>query len=340
MRGAALVAILLFISISLGRLPIKGPQQYEQLRNSLKARGSRDIDLCTSMANNRNAPDRLDSIPCNSSRDMSTLRAFPENARKVMVAATGIDSTMQHVQSHRSSWLIPVAEYYEASSLTTTIHTKPDNSGSAMDGSVCAMYAAPDAFNINDRNLTVYAQDVDMAESRYPPPSCPYEGWAKPKTSTVLQFKVTSRALASVLDPLQSAWQNRSLDPGTCPALQTYASANGDTIPGGLIRWITPHRGEGANGGVHCTGDPRYDIFDLKLVLTNLGRVEGFRADAHQRVYESTNEDADWWHLIGSQHVPENAMGKTAARPFMLVADMNGSTGGCTISWSKIIAAT
>jgi hypothetical protein len=258
--------------------------------------------------------------------------------REVVVTATGIDNSMERVQSHCSSWLIPIAEYYEGISLTTIVCPERDNSGGS---SICAgCEVAPDSFDLNDGSLTIYALDVDMANSRYPPPTCPYGSWPKPEISTIVQFGVTSGAEASVANPPASAWQSLSLDPGTYQAKQAYRGAEGGIIAGGLVNWSTPYGGLSPNGGIHCTGDSQYDSFDLKMVLTNLGPGAGFSADAYQRVYESTLDDAYEWRQIGLQVVPPAAMDISALRPFMLVANTNGSTGGGTVSWSRIIAAT
>jgi hypothetical protein len=258
--------------------------------------------------------------------------------REVMATATGIDNTMERVQSRCSSWLIPIAEYCEGTSLTTSASPESDNFGgsSACDGCIVSL----GTFNLSDGSFTIYALDVDMANSRYPPPTCPYECWPMPEISTVVQFGVTCKAQASAASPPASAWQSLSLDPGTYQARQAYREEEGGIISGGLQNWSTPYGGENPNGGIHCTGDPQYDSFDLKMVLTDLGPGAGFRADAYQRVYESTSEDAYEWRRIGSQDVPEAAMDKSALRPFILAASTNGSTGGGTVSWSKIIAAT
>jgi hypothetical protein len=88
---------------------------------------------------------------------------------------------------------------------------------------------------------------------------------------------------------------------------------------------------------MHCTGDPGYDTFDLKLMVTDLGPGEGFQVDAYQRIHNSTEplEPALSWLAIGSQQVPEGAMDKNSLTPFVMVA--GAGTAEANISWSEVI---
>ncbi len=262
--------------------------------------------------------------------------------RETIATVTGVDNMNERVESHCSSWLVPVAEYYEGNALTATKCPECENCELPKDSQSCAgCDVAPGSFNLYKGNLTIYALDVNMTESRYPLPNCPYEGWPDPETSTIIEFGATNSNEVNAADPNASVWQSLSLEPGVYLAKQAYRGIDGDVVSGGTYSWNTPYGGSSPNGGFHCTGDPEYDSFDLKLVLTDLGPGAGFRTDAYQRVYKSADqsENAYDWREIGSQVVPEEAIDKTDLKPFILVANARNSTGGGTISWSKVIAA-
>ncbi len=262
--------------------------------------------------------------------------------RETVATVTGIDNLKERVESRCASWLIPVAEYYEGNSFTTAICPECNNCNLPRGDYVCARCeVAPESFNLYRGNITIYALDVNMTQSRYPFPSCPYIDWPTSNISTAIQFGATSENETKFSNPIGSVWQGLSLDPGNYVSEQAYSDSEGGIISGGLLNWNTPYAGIKPNGGFHCTGDPMYDSFDLKMVLTNLGIGAGFRADAYQRVYRSTepDENAYEWRQIGSQEVPEMAIDKKALKPFILVANTGNSSGGGTISWSRIIAA-
>ncbi len=181
-----------------------------------------------------------------------------------------------------------------------------------------------------------------MTESCWPVPGCPYTGWPLADVSTVIQMGMTNSAATARLIPPASVWQSLGLEPGFYQGEQSYLGADENTASGGLLRWSTPYVGSNPSGGFHCTGDTQYNSFDLKLVLHDLGPGAGFRADAYQRVHESTEPDESaWaWNQIASQDVPEIALDKSALRPFILVRNTNSSVGGGTISWSRVVVAT
>lgn len=263
--------------------------------------------------------------------------------RETVAAVTGVDNLNERVESRCSSWLIPAAEYYEGNAFSATACPGCDKCDLSEEDPSCARCEiAPGSFNLFNRSLTIYALDVNMTESRYPVPGCPYNGWPNPRTSTIVEFGVTSSAEVNSPDPATSVWQSLGLESGAYLAGQGYRCLDEGAVSGGTYMWNTPYAGESPNGGFHCTGDPQYDSFDLKMVLTDLGHGAGFRADSYQRVYESADksENAYEWRQVCSQEVPEDAMDKTAIRPFILVANANNSAGGGTISWSKIIAAS
>lgn len=264
--------------------------------------------------------------------------------RETIATVTGVDNLNERVESRCSSWLVPVAEYYDYEGSISTAAGCPgsEKRDQADESSSCARYeTAPGTFNLRNGSLTIYALDINMTECRYPVPGCPYKGWPDPQASAMVELGATSGAEANSPDPSASVWQRLSLEHGAYLAGQGYRGVDQSAVSGAAYRWNTPYAGESPNGGFHCTGDPQYDSFDLKMVLTDLGPGAGFRADSYQRVYESADrsEDAYEWRKIGSQEVPEDLVDKTAVRPFILVANSDNSTGGGAISWSKIIAA-
>ncbi len=153
---------------------------------------------------------------------------------------------------------------------------------------------------------------------------------------------LTNSATIPGVIPPASVWQSLSLDTGFYQGEQLYLGADENATSGGLLSWSTPYAGSNPNGGFYCTGDSKYDSFDLKLVLHDLGPGAGFRADAYQRVHESTEPDElAWeWNQIASQDVPEMALDKSVLRPFILVGNINSRAGGGTISWSRVVVAT
>jgi hypothetical protein len=88
---------------------------------------------------------------------------------------------------------------------------------------------------------------------------------------------------------------------------------------------------------MHCTGDPGFDTFDLKLMVTDLGPGEGLQVDAYQRIHNSTEpmEPALSWQAIGSQQVPAEAIDKSSLFPLVMVA--GAGTAGPSISWSEVV---
>ncbi|MFB3765954.1 MAG: hypothetical protein ACE14P_12010 [Methanotrichaceae archaeon] len=262
--------------------------------------------------------------------------------RETIATVTGVDNMNERVESHSGSWLVPIAEYYEGNAFSAPICPKCENCEQSNDSRSCARCEiAPGSFNLYKGNLTLYALNVNMTESRYPLPDCPYKRWQSPEASAVVEFGATSDTEANTADPIDSVWQSLSLEPGAYQAGQAYRSIVEGVVPGGTYSWNTPYEGPSPSGGFHCTGDPQYDSFDLKMVLTDLGPGAGLRADTYQRVYKSSDrsENAYEWREIGSQEVPEDVMDKAAIRPFILVTNARNSTGGGTISWSRIIAA-
>ncbi len=263
-----------------------------------------------------------------------------DGPRETTATASGTDNLGERVVSTCKADLIPEAVYYSGNSFTTSIGCPKADALKAAPGcgrcEVC-----PDTFSLDGGMLTVYALGVNMTESRWPVPGCPYSGWPLADVSTIIQMGLTNSASISGVVPLASVWQSLSLEPDFYQGEQSYLGADEDATSGGLLSWSTPYVGSNPNGGFHCTGDPEYDAFDLKLVLHDLGPGVGFRADAYQRVHESTelNEPAWEWNQIASQDVPETAMDKSALRPFIIVGNTNSSAGGGTISWSRVVVA-
>lgn len=81
----------------------------------------------------------------------------------------------------------------------------PDNKICA-DGKGCARcIVGPDTFDLTGGILTIYALKVNMTQSRVPTPSCPYNGWPPPLTSSVIELGATNRVFAGMLNPVNSA---------------------------------------------------------------------------------------------------------------------------------------
>jgi len=194
-----------------------------------------------------------------------------------------------------------------------------------------------DSFNLKNGSLIVYALDVNMSQSRYPAPDCPFQGWPDAEAYAAILFGVTSNTSISSIPPWSSAWQSLSLLPDFYQGRPAFVGADGNLSAGNLTNWSSTYAGSSPNCGMHCTGDPGYDTFDLKLMVTDLGPGEGFQVDAYQRIHNSTEllEPALSWLAIGSQQVPEGAMDKNSLTPFVMVA--GAGTAEANISWSEVI---
>lgn len=282
-----------------------------------------------------------DQTACGTKAYTVTEQDILDGPRETTATASGTDNLGERVVSTCKAALIPEAVYYSGNSFTTSIGCPEKDALKATPG--CARCeVCPNAFDLDSGTgvLTVYALDVNMTKSRWPAPSCPYSGWLEPDVSTIIQLGLTNSASMSGVIPPASVWQSLSLDPDFYQGDQSYLDADGNIASGGLLDWNTPYAGSKPNGGFYCTGDPSYDTFDLKVVLHDLGPDAGFRADAYQSVHESTEQgEPAWkWRQIASQVVPETAMDKSALRPFILVGNTDSSTGGGTISWSRVVA--
>lgn len=194
-----------------------------------------------------------------------------------------------------------------------------------------------DSFSLKKGSLIVYAKDVNMTQSRYPAPDCPFREWPRAEAFAAIFLGISSNASLSSIPPWSSAWQSLSLLPGFYQGQQAYRDANGNLSGGNLTSWNSTYAGSSPNGGMHCTGDPGYDTFDLKLKVTDLGPEDGLQIDAYQRIHNSTEplEPALSWQAIGSQQVPEEAIDKKAMTPFVMVA--GAGKAEVSISWSKVI---
>lgn len=282
-----------------------------------------------------------DQTACGTKAYTVTEQDILDGPRETTATASGTDNLGESVVSTCKAALVPEAVYYSGNSFTTSIGCPEKDALKATPG--CARCeVCPNTFSLDSGMLTVYALDVNMTKSRWPTPGCPYSGWPLADVSTIFQLGLTNSASISGVIPLASVWQSLSLDPGFYLGEQSYMGADGNIISGGLLNWNTPYAGSNPNGGFHCTGDPSYDTFDLKMVLHDLGPDAGFRADTYQSVHKSaeSGEPAWKWNQIASQDVPETAIDKNALRPFILVGNTNSSAGGGTISWSKVVVAT
>jgi hypothetical protein len=255
-----------------------------------------------------------------------------QGPRNITATLYGKDNLGNKITETAQTTLTPMASYYPGATVTT--------GPGAFNGAGWVIY--PDSFNLTGRTLTLYAMDVNMSQSRMPFPECPYLGWPAPLVSTLIQFGVTNSSSLSGLDPAFSAWQSLTLDPGYYMAKQAYRG--GDNISSSEpLAWGTDYMGSNPSGGVHCTGIPEYDRFDLKLVLQDLGEGEGagLLLSAYQRVHQSTEaeEPALEWRPLTPFQVPEDVMDKRELHPFVLVANTNTTAGGGAISWSMAVAA-
>jgi len=262
------------------------------------------------------------------------LAGFKENT----ATATGEDNLGEKVMAIcRANVSIPHLSYGGA--LLAPGCSSPIPPGAALTAAArCAScQVCPDSFNLQNGSLIIYALGLDMSQSRYPAPDCPYQGWKDAESYAAVFFGVTSNDTISSIPPWSSAWQSLSLLPGHYQGQEAYRDANGNLSVSNLRNWSSTYDGSSPNGGMHCTGEFGYDTFDMKLVVTDLGPGEGFRADAYQRIYMSTEplEPALSWQAIGSEQVPEEAIDENALTPFVMVAGAGPSQAN--ISWSEVV---
>ena len=254
--------------------------------------------------------------------------------------ASGVDNLGQEVTASCEALVefdIPVQPY--AGTVLAPGCTNQTPPGIALSAAApCAScQVCSDSFNLKNGSLIVYALDVNMSQSRYPAPDCPFQGWPDAEGYAAVFFGITSNTSISSIPPWSSAWQSLSLLPDFYQGRSAFVGADGNLSAGNLTNWSSTYAGSSPNGGMHCTGDPGYDTFDLKLMVTDLGPGEGFQVDAYQRIHNSTEplEPALSWQAIGSQQVPEGAMDKNSLTPFVMVA--GAGTAEANISWSEVI---
>jgi hypothetical protein len=263
------------------------------------------------------------------------LAGYNENT----ATARGEDNLGQKVMAIcRANVTIP-QQSYEGAVLAIGC-TNPIPPGVALSAAApCASCrVCSDSFNLQNGSLIIYALGVNMTQSRYPAPDCPFQGWPDAESYAAVFFGITSNDTLSSTPPWSSVWQNLSLLPGFYQGRSAYRDANGNLSTGNMNNWSSTYAGISPNGGMHCTGDPGYDTFDLKVMVTDLGPDRGFQFDAYQRIHNSTEplETALSWQAIGSEQVPEEAIDKNTLTPFVMVA--GAGTAEAKISWSEVIA--
>jgi hypothetical protein len=260
-------------------------------------------------------------------------RGYVENT----ATATGEDNLGEKVTAIcRANVSIPHSSYEGALLAPGCASPLPPGEALASAAPCASCQVCPDSFNMQNGSLIVYALGVNMSQSRYPAPDCPYHGWTDAESYAAVFFGLTSNDTISSIPPWSSAWQSLSLLPGFYQGQQAYKDENGNLSVLNLTNWSSTYAESSPNGGMHCTGDPGYDTFDLKLVVTDLGPGEGLMIDAYQRIYASTEplEPALSWQAIGSEQVPEEAIDKNALTPFVMVA--GAGTAEAKISWSEV----
>ena len=261
-------------------------------------------------------------------------RGYKEN----IATASGEDNLGQKVMAIcRANVTIPQMSYGGAVLAPGCSNQIPPGVALSAAAPCASCQLCSDSFSLKDGSLIVYALNVNMSQSRYPAPDCPFQGWPDAEAYAAILFGVTSNASVTSIPPWSSAWQSLSLLPDFYQGRPAFVGADGNLSAGNLTNWSSTYAGSSPNGGMHCTGDPGYDTFDLKLMVTDLGPGEGFQVDAYQRIHNSTEllELALSWQAIGSQQVPEGAMDKNSLTPFVMVA--GAGTAEANISWSEVI---
>jgi hypothetical protein len=265
---------------------------------------------------------------------------FGDGSKENTATASGEDNLGQEVNAGCEALVefnLP-AQSYSGTVLTPgCTNQTPPGVALAAAAPCASCQVCSDSFNLKNGSLIIYALDVNMSQSRYPPPDCPFHGWPDVEGYAAVYFGITSNSSISSVPPWSSAWQSLSLLPGFYQARQAYKDADGNTGAGNLANWSSTYAGTKPNGGMHCTGDPGFDTFDLKLMVTDLGPGEGLQVDAYQRIHNSTEpmEPALSWQAIGSQQVPAEAIDKSSLFPLVMVA--GAGTAGPSISWSEVV---
>jgi hypothetical protein len=221
------------------------------------------------------------------------------------------------------------------------------------------------SFDVTKADLVVTVYGIDMTQSRFPTPGPGvYAGWPAPLEVAGIQVGVTQQTAfgSPWINPSSSAFSSLLVAGGGGPIgsdyylTQTaYTDAASNLYENKSTPWDGNILGQGFNtpylgviaplGGVHCTGNPLYDTFDMQLTFHYLASGDVLFTPLI-RVYATTDPFSYpamvWLPTFppGSVFVIPGAptFDWTNVKPFVFVGNWGAGAGGGTITWNSVQA--